>query len=98
MLKIKDNVDLKELEKYGFEEVVYSYNYYPNKKSSTLKNFSHIRIADKGITFVLVNSWWSCKSIEELEKDFIDIKKSYDVFKIKIGELIKADLIEKVDD
>lgn len=98
MLKVKDNVDLKELKKYGFKKIVYSYNYYPNKKSSTLKNFSHIRITDKQITFVLENSWWSCNSIEELEKDLIDIKKTYEVFKIKIGELIKADLIEKVDD
>ena len=36
MLKIKDNVDLKELEKYGFERKRYFYESYDYEKSGVI--------------------------------------------------------------
>ncbi len=36
MLKIKDNVDLKELEKFGFE-IDFFYNYYLNENGNIIK-------------------------------------------------------------
>lgn len=68
MLKIKDNVDLKELKKFGFE-FIYG-NTYWNKKVSIHSNTRKIR----------VTTWKSPYEIDVL----------YD--------LIKADLVEKVDD
>lgn len=37
MLKIKDNVDLKELEKYGFEKTM-GKTYYKDEKMIDMKN------------------------------------------------------------
>ena len=46
MLKIKDNVDLKELEKYGFK-FIYGNSYY-NKKVRINSNTRKIRIVPDG--------------------------------------------------
>ena len=67
-LRIKDNVDLKELEKYGFKRKKYFYESYDYEKSGVLI-YEH----SKEIT-TLVN---------------YDIDTLYD--------LIKADLVEKVE-
>ena len=40
MLKIKDNVDFKELEKYGFKEEPWGYIYYPKGNSPKIRYFS----------------------------------------------------------
>lgn len=104
MLKIKDNVDLKELEKFGFKEKPYGYIYYPNNNNPNSRYFSNIQINKKlmgennVIKFSLENMNVWCNSIEELEDDFKNIKASYEAFKIKIDDLIKADLVEKVEE
>ena len=103
MLKIKDNVDLKELEKYGFKKEHWGYIYYPNNNSPKTKYYSSIKINKKlmgennVIEFCLENMGMWCNSIEELEEDMNNIKASYETFKIKINDLIKDGLVEKVD-
>lgn len=77
MLKIKDNVDLKELEKFGF------------KKD---KFFGYILTESKNQNFE--------KIIAFLDLDERKIKLNDDIYleNINIKNLIKADLVEKVDD
>lgn len=92
MLKIKDNVDLKELEKFGFE-------YEP-----VLKVYYKMIIPKKWSIF-LFNSYPKARVINILENKSIVTKKMADWldwnecktnFK-DIKDLIKADLVEKVD-
>lgn len=81
MLKIKDNVDLKELEKFGFEEDEAQYFYYgftePNDKSE-------IRIYVEKDTKLISTGF----------DPFVSPYKIHD----KIYDLIKADLVEKVEE
>ena len=103
MLKIKDNVDLKELEKYEFidhknyAKVLF---YYPKGNGFNCRYFSSIRIEKetRKINFALENMSWWCNSLEELENDFKNIEYSYNCFKRKIDELIQADLVEEVEE
>ena len=44
MLKIREDVDLKELEKFGFEEKCWWYIYYPNNNNPNTRYFSAIKI------------------------------------------------------
>ena len=103
-LRIKSDVDLKELEKYGFQKEHWGYIYYPNNNSPKTRYYSSVKINKKlmgennVIEFSLENMSMWCNSIEELEDDFENIKSSYEAFKIKIESLIKAELIEKVDE
>ena len=69
MLKIKDNVDLKELEKMGYYKKLYFYNSYDYEKSGLII-YENTRIVSTSINF--------------------DLDTLYD--------LIKADLVEKVDE
>ncbi len=77
MLKIKDNVDLKELEKFGFR---------------TLKNF----------IYKPKKSEWSVIEIKiDPSTRIIDISGLSDLFHTKedtLYDLIKADLVEKVEE
>jgi hypothetical protein len=79
MLKIKDNVDLKELEKFGFINA--DEKYYPTKKNDLIDRKSkNIYICkDREITQMIYD-----------EYDEIDLDIIYD--------LIKADLVEKVEE
>lgn len=103
MLKIKDNIDLKELEKFSFidnKNYAKILFYYPKGNGFNSRYFSSIKIEEKTrkINFDLVNMSWWCNSLEELDDDFENIKYSYNCFKEKIDELKKADLVEKIDD
>ena len=77
MLKIKDNVDLKELEKYGFTE----YN----------DEYSRLYKSD-------VETWVNKKTREIKDVDLdafltiVDLGES-----TRVSDLIKADLVEKID-
>lgn len=75
MLKIKDNVDLKDLEKYGFK--------YDNKHEYEIGYIFHGYISidkkDRLIKPIYDENMWI--SIDDL-----------------LYDLIKADLVEKVDD
>ena len=78
MLKIKDNLDLKELEKFDFK-----YNDNTGKYMFYERNLL-------GKTYIVINSWnRKIIYIQSEENDTICLKKIYD--------LIKADLVEKVD-
>lgn len=98
MLKIKQNVDLKELEKYGFIKQHWGYIYYPNNNNPNTRYFSSIKIevSNRIIMFDLENMNIWCNSIEELESDFENIKQSYEAFKVKCDDLIQAGLVEKM--
>lgn len=104
MLKIKDNVDLKELEKFGFKKKNKPHAtlllYYPCGNSSNSRYFSSIRLNEKTreINFDLENMSYWCDDLEQLDLDFENIHNSYNEMKKVICNLIKADLIEKVDD
>lgn len=79
MLKIRDNVDLKELEKFGFTEFndCYSRDY----------NNDYLTRIDKETREILkVDYEWS----------FLE-NKYYKNSTYKIDDLIKADLVEKVN-
>lgn len=80
MLKIKDNVDLKELEKYGFEDFSF-FCFYKNK------------------TFKLLRSKHLCidKENKEIYLGKLEIWQDSRESLYLLYELIKADLIEKVE-
>ena len=87
MLKIKDNVDLKELEKFGFK---YEEEY-------GLEVERYIYTTDDGDQRIQVN-------VKEREIFVEDISGSYifgaivDEALIILYDLIKADLVEKVEE
>ena len=93
MLKIKDSVDLKELEKYGYEyesilEVYYKmiiphkwkiifFDYMPKARTITITK-------ERKIITKKMDNWLDWNECETNKKD--------------IKDLIKADLVEKVED
>lgn len=92
MLKIKDNVDLKELEKYGFE-VGYEFEY-EKMHVDCYYNGSKSVVVDettKEIFIVCYNF-----SYDETNGTKKIIKKEQYIKKY-IKDLIKADLVEKID-
>ena len=94
MLKIKDNVDLKELEKFGFEYDDYLEEYVKSINSLKTKGM-FVPYVHTGELFIkkdrtiydkISNNYWN---VESEHKEAID--------KI-ISDLIKANLVEKVED
>ena len=77
MLKIKDNVDLKELEKYGFKQN-FDYEGYASNIYWVLKKDKIIRLSMNGNT---QNMLFEDNRLEDI-----------------LYDLIKADLVEKVDE
>lgn len=82
MLKIKDNVDLKELEKFGFEE--HPFYYFTNVNKG-------IYYEDEDIAINKENRQIYMKIDDEIYEMNLGIK-SFDY----LYDLIKADLVEKV--
>ena len=81
MLKIKDNVDLKKLEKYGFihlDEMPDTYTYHIPSKSEQKKD---LHINKYGFMAIEMYENYYGMEIPEI-----------------IYDLIKADLVEKVDE
>ncbi len=100
MLKIKDNVDLKELEKFGFKprydedtgKLVEMYRISGNRKGTTLKYKDNFN-GERGYRdFWHVYNWNRriCNHGYSLNLSIDDYEILYD--------LIKADLVEKVRD
>ena len=88
MLRIKDNVDLKELEKFGFRKLEDDLRNHKYSWKRVLNGgFYELYIArDNRLSFYLENYFeFNCLRIKE---------KLFD----KIYDLIKADLVEKVDE
>ena len=83
MLKIRDNVDLKELEKYGFKLIgdKISKNYI--KKISDRNDYNDAYLIIAPITNILL-----IETHTDTIRDKLDI----------LYDLIKADLVEKVEE
>ena len=81
MLKIKNNVDLKELEKFGFEHERLIYVKEIKKKSGVFTEEKTIYIDEKNRDISIGQGLFNT----DIELD-------------TIYNLIKADLVEKVDD
>jgi len=103
MLKIKDNVDLKELEKYGFEvknhfneeDGTLDYQYARYKLKNNIINFAY---NDIKLNCVLsINS-----NYKTLGFGVVTSKFEYECWKLLIDEviydLIKDGLVEKVEE
>ena len=78
MLKIKDNVDLKKLEKFGFEED----GILDGKVIGLTNGHVDIELYDS------INDKWNTRKIYVLGSAYLDT----------IYDLIKADLVEKVEE
>ena len=83
MLKIKDNLDLKELEKFGFKKAVEK-----SLLNTEIKGYKCL--LEEGAVFI-DNKF---KNIDLICDDYGDV--NYDDFADVIFELIQAGLIEKV--
>lgn len=102
MLKIKDNVDLKELEKFGLEPIwdcnsktgeTFIRCIVSSRYSGKYGNLSLIKTKRKGLHIMekIISKNNNHLSLYRFKDDtYIDIDLLYD--------LIKADLVEKVDD
>lgn len=80
MLKIKDNIDLKELEKYGFEKGYRFQPLNPTPIVAVVDSKRRLSIQFDTSAWFDVNYWYL-----------------YDKNQDKVYDLIKADLVEKVD-
>lgn len=79
MLKIKDNLDLKELEKFGFEQ---------DFNPLDIRNATIYIDSDKIIHIVSIDNLWYDKDYYYNWNSDTDI----------IYDLIKADMVEKVEE
>ena len=91
MLKIKDNVDLKKLEKFGFQEQFGRYLLNVDDKEQNKRLFKIPENKD----FVFLTCY---DDTNEITLDFQDMEDYYGVNLDIIYDLIKADLVEKVED
>jgi len=85
MLKIKDNVDLKELEKFGFKPKY-------NEDTGKIKSYSYenkrIEVSDRQIPF-----WKDYNEYHEINRTYYDS----DIVEV-LYDLIQAGLVEKVEE
>jgi hypothetical protein len=90
MLKIKDNVDLKELEKYGFEDMSDIYGYY----------YREYKIMSPYFTEFIGIDIDRCIGAYENADDDIRRISAHDDESIKelIDDLINDGLVEKVEE
>lgn len=84
MLKIKDNVDLKELKKYGFKRM--KNHFYKCKRGSYSKSLKN------GYIEIDNNTRW----ISQDGNNFF--REDEIVYQNALYDLIKADLVEKVEE
>jgi hypothetical protein len=102
MLKIKDNVDLKELEKFGFEDSKTSqnvpYEYWDYDKDYHFDNTYFVFIASgrRGQDYYLLINKETRKLVIYATKP--DGDGTSGDLENAIYDLIKADLVEKVDE
>ena len=88
MLKIKDNVDLKELEKYGFKQDEYG-DYY---KDLEIKEYFANRVEHLAIMIDGYNK----RHLRRIGY-IVDEKYCFDIELDILYDLIKANLVEKVE-
>ena len=92
MLKIKDNVDLKELENFGYAII-------PEGIYAKSLGFWINGIGDRIETFIAIEKDRTINKYEVvsyLRKVYEEKKKH--LFKWNVKDLIKADLVEKVEE
>jgi len=90
MLKIKDSVDLKELEKFGFKMSVYfDYDYIKDVDIENTNQYIFIRIFKKNKNIIFQKIFHN--GVEKYLKNQYNNKKW-------IQDLIKADMVEKEEE
>lgn len=101
MLKIKDNVDLKELKKYGF---IILYDEYTGKPDKLYQNWGYPFCDSTAKPFIKFIKKKKTKILYKNVKSSFGMSVSYPqnrgnekIFLDTIYDLIKADLIEKVE-
>ncbi len=82
MLKIKDSVDLKELEKFGFEKDGYSYYYDFIPYNEDTSNGQYVLVDIK---------------TRKIDLGYIDLDYFDEAVEL-LYDLIKADMVEKVEE
>lgn len=87
MLKIKENVDLKELEKFGFK-------YNPNCYENWRKNFENSMSGDVKIRITNERTVYPVIDLDFYNLGHLSEFALHDT----LYDLIKADLVEKVED
>jgi hypothetical protein len=90
MLKIKDNVDLKELEKYGFE-----YDEDVDIYEKDLNIYDEFDCNNLTVGEDRVICWNYCWELGDDAYSYFGALE--DDMEDKVDDLIKADLVEKVD-
>lgn len=92
MLKIKDDIDLKELEKFGFEkDLKGNYTLSIDDKETNERLFG----IDTMYDFIFLKVW---KYSRELQVTFQDMQDYFSMNMDVIFDLIDAGLVEKVGD
>lgn len=95
MLKIKDDVDLKELKKFGFEEISFDYsNNQDLEVSIYIKNIKQIN-KKKNVRFLKVFIENRIIKLKEIHFGYFINRKKLD--KKYIQDLIQAGLVEKIE-
>ena len=94
MLKIKDNVDLKELEKFGLKKQPKPYTGYYICIARGIKSL--MVCPDEGNREIIVDKWHDNdpRVHKKANCKYRSNKQVYDV----LYDLIKADLVEKVEE
>lgn len=98
MLKIKDNIDLKELEKFGFiicEDSIRTY--FKTEKNNNWEQFESgiiVNPLNRECRKEVVYYTNSITDSIELDEDSLQLVSTMDT----LYDLIKADLVEKVED
>lgn len=95
MLKIKDDVDLKELEKFGFKNTINdTWIKYTANSDERYKTGILINPMNKEIQNQIVHYTDNFCELDEIEEGYIDLTSELDV----LYDLIQAELVEKVED
>ena len=96
MLKIKDNVDLKELEKFGFEKSYSNGPSYTKRLSNGSITTGFILIkADHKINDLPIGN---ARELQFIKIDSDILSHEFDNMLFVIYDLIKADLVDKVEE
>ena len=101
MLKIKDSVDLKELEKFGFYDsiqAIYPRKYLKIINNSRLIEIDYNQLNNLSIKIIIVDikkPIWDSYKTKILYYEYISGRYGDDVVSKYIQDLIKADMVEK---
>lgn len=92
MLKIRDDVDLKELEKFGFKRTINdTYSKRMNNSDDRYETSILVNPLNKETENHVVYYINNDEEIENIEEDYIDLTGELDT----LYDLIKADLVVK---